>query len=77
MAALILRFGADVDAGRGTRWTALHFAAANGMLDAVEFLVANGANVQAKDGRGRTALSEAARFGRDDVAAVLANHAAR
>src|SRR5690606_2696203 len=55
--ALIDEFGVAVDGGGGCgdRATPLRWAAANGALAAGEALLARGADVRARDGRGDTA----------------------
>ena len=57
------RAGADVNAVNEADFTALHGAAFRGMNEVVEYLVANGADVDARDFRGRTAyrLAEGAK----------------
>ena len=44
----------DVNAKSESGWTVLHSAAGSGNLSLVKYLVENGANVNAKDDRGRT-----------------------
>ena len=52
---LLLEAGADVDAVNEADFTALHGAAFRGLNEVVEYLVANGADIDARDFRGRTA----------------------
>lgn len=55
----LLQSGADVNAPhRGT--LPLHFAARRGEFDIVDMLIARGADIDARDERGRTALMDAA-----------------
>ncbi len=64
--------GADVNARtRDETQTPLHFAAAMAKMKAVEALVKLGADLTAKDSKGRTPLEAAERAGLTDVAAFL------
>lgn len=56
---LLLKAGADINAHAADGQTALHSAAQKGWNKVVSFLVENGASLDAKDGRGRTALDYA------------------
>ena len=49
------RAGADIDAVNEANFTALHGAAFRGMNEVIEYLVENGADIDARDFRGRTA----------------------
>ena len=51
--------------------TALGIAASEGNLDAVQYLVNNGANLRHRDCRGNTALDDASREKREIVASYL------
>ncbi len=51
--------------------TTLHFAALYGQLDIVDALVKKDANVNEKDGDGKTALDYACRYGHEKVAKLL------
>jgi len=53
--------------------TPLHYAAHDGNQSLVELLIANGANVNAKDREGLTSLERARREGRDEIAQLLQN----
>ena len=52
---LLHEAGADIDAVNEANFTALHGAAFRGMNQVIEYLVANGADIDARDFRGRTA----------------------
>ena len=52
---ILLEAGADIDAVNEADFTALHGAAFRGLNEVVEYLVANGADIDARDFRGRTA----------------------
>jgi ankyrin repeat protein len=60
-----------------TAQTLLHFAAFAGHKEMVELLIANGAEVNARDMFGMTPLSQAENGGHGDVAALLRQHGAR
>ena len=47
--------GADINATNEANFTALHGAAFRGMNEVIEYLVAHGADIDARDFRGRTA----------------------
>ena len=53
--AFLHRAGADIDAANEANFTALHGAAFRGMNEVIEYLVENGADIDARDFRGRTA----------------------
>ncbi len=52
---LLHEAGADINAVNEASFTALHGAAFRGMNEVIEYLVANGADIDARDFRGRTA----------------------
>ena len=52
---VLLKAGADIDAVNEADFTALHGAAFRGLNEVVEYLVAQGADIDARDFRGRTA----------------------
>jgi ankyrin repeat protein len=54
---LLVERGADVNGVGQFGWTPLHGAAYQGLNDVIEFLVAKGAKLDAKDGFGQTPLS--------------------
>jgi hypothetical protein len=62
--------GVNVDS-RGNCCTPLFLAAGEGRLDAVRYLLDQGADVKARDERGRTALTEAAFYGNGAVVKEL------
>ncbi len=51
---ILLEAGADVDATNEADFTALHGAAFRGLNEVIEYLVAEGADIDARDFRGRT-----------------------
>ena len=55
--------------------SALHYAAGRGNTEMVELLLRRGADKEAVDGIGKTALDYAVMFGRTDVAEILRNSA--
>lgn len=67
----LLKNGEDVNAGTGTRTTALMAATQAGHPEAVQYLIGNGADINAADGRGNTALIAAVVFGHSDIATFL------
>lgn len=67
---LLLLDQIDVRHGR-VGWSALHVAAAYGKASVVELLLANGAEINALDARGKTPLQLADENGAEDVARLL------
>jgi ankyrin repeat protein len=55
----------------------LHIAAARNQKDLAELLVANGADVNAKDNGGHTPLDWAVNQGNNDIADLLRQHGGR
>jgi ankyrin len=87
---LLLQYGADPNIATANRTTPLMVAAGIGWVEgvttelsakenveAVKLLLDLGADVNAADGDGRTALHGAAHKGRNDVVQILADHGAR
>lgn len=70
VAKLLLARGADVNASADTGYTALHVAAGLGQLEMVDFLLENGADINARDTRG-TPLQAAVLLGDESVVARL------
>ncbi|KAK3264983.1 hypothetical protein CYMTET_26307, partial [Cymbomonas tetramitiformis] len=68
-ARALLEAGAGVNAGTGQR--PFHAAAEKGMVEMVRVLVGEGAEVDAEDGVGRTALTVALAFGQEGAARAL------
>ena len=67
-----IRFGGDVDApGGADRTTALHEAVLRNNTEAVWVLLKYGANVNAVDGLGRTALHDSLLYGRVNITKML------
>jgi hypothetical protein len=67
--------GADVEARCNRGWRPLHDAAFYGHLSVVKELIEErDAEINARDGRGRTALRKARNFNKHDVAAYLIPH---
>lgn len=56
--------------------TVLHFLAVEGFVDGVQFLVASGADVDAVNKFGDTALVDVALLGNREIAEILLNHGA-
>ena len=75
LAELLLRRGVDLNAGAGSN-TALHGAAWFNQAAAAEWLLAHGAQVDARDYEGRTPLDRAREQGHDEVVAALLRHGA-
>jgi ankyrin repeat protein len=78
--ALLLGLGVDVDDAAATGptagYTPLMMAAGNDHLELVEFLIGNGANVDARADDGATALSLAAEENYGEIVALLEKHGA-
>ena len=74
---LLLEHGADVNAARkNNHRTPLHWASINGALGVLRLLLKYGADIEAKDNDGKTALQLAASYGHDEVMKVLREHGA-
>jgi ankyrin repeat protein len=65
-----------VNATDAAGWRPLHLAAANNNLDAIKTLIAQGADVLAGNGEGRTPLSLAQEKNHRETAAFLRRHGA-
>ena len=80
VAAMLQEEGEDkheyVRASDYDRRTALHLAAHRGQLEMCDFLLSNGAQINAEDYLGRTPIQEAALGGHDRVAESLKRHGA-
>ncbi len=82
-ARLLIRHGADVHARRGGQgwpragWTALHYAAAFGMIELIEPLLARGADLNAPDDAGCAPLQAALENLQDLAADMLRRKGAR
>lgn len=75
LAEALLAYGVDVNAGEGGN-TALHGAAQFNRADMVEWLIEHGANINALDYEGKTALTRAVAQNNNEVAEVLRAHGA-
>jgi ankyrin repeat protein len=72
MTELLLKAGSETDAPGGNREkTSLMFAADSGFVDIVYMLLANGANIHARDTKGLTALDWAKISNRSDIVNIL------
>jgi ankyrin repeat protein len=71
LAALLISYGADVNARQHGGWTPLHAAADDGPLTLITLLLDAGADVTAANDYGQTALDLARKNGRTDAAALL------
>lgn len=71
--SMISKFGADKDARDEKGWTALHYAALGGSLEATRALLEAGANPNAPDNMGKTPLHVAAGAGHHSLASALAD----
>jgi ankyrin repeat protein len=75
-AAMLIEFGASVQAKSKAGYTALLLAVLNNQIDAVKTLLAHGANVEDKAPDGTTALNMAVVNAYYDLASVLLDHKA-
>lgn len=64
------------DQANAANWSPLHFAASRGHVDVVEALLGAGADAEARDGNGRTALDVASHNRKSDVVALLRDRSA-
>ena len=81
MCELLRKNGANVNAAltrkNASGWTALHYAAVNGDIDLVNYLVKNGANVNKATAEDSSPLFLANLGGHDDVVKILRNAGAK
>jgi ankyrin repeat protein len=81
MPALFLSLGADIDeaptSGRAEGYTCLMMSARNNHMELVKFLLAEGADINARASDGATALSLAEKDGHGDMASFLKASGAR
>jgi ankyrin repeat protein len=68
---LLLNHGADVNAQKEDRWTALHLAAFNGHVQVVEVLLKRGADPHARTRKGETSFQLASSLGLDRTQIML------
>ncbi|KAF4985886.1 hypothetical protein FDECE_16248 [Fusarium decemcellulare] len=68
---ILVENGVDVKGKGVCEWTALHLAAARGMVNGAKLLVGKGADMEAKDGCGRTPLHLAGKHGHENVVKFL------
>ncbi len=71
MARILLAHQANPNIGGKRGWTMLMEAARGGSLPTVQMLLAHGASVAARSQDGETALGEAERLHRPDIAALI------
>lgn len=77
MVEFLVEQGADVNAAGSDGYTALHFAASEGLLELAQYLIGQGADMNAREiNGGRTALHEAARLGHLDLVRLLVDQGA-
>jgi hypothetical protein len=76
MAAVLLRYNADVDAADDIGYTALISAAFNGHIDVVKLLISNGADHTIRNDENLTASKAAEEMGFPEIATYLASQEA-
>ena len=81
MCELLRKNGANVNAAltrkNASGWTALHYAAVNGDLELVKYLIRHGANINKATAEGSSPLFLANLGGHDDVVKILRNAGAK
>jgi len=81
MCELLRKNGANINAElkrqSALKWTALHYAAANGDAELVKYLIKHGANVNKATGEGSSPLFLAKLGGYDEVVKILKNAGAK
>ena len=81
MCELLTKNGANIHAElkkqSALKWTALHYASANGDAELVKYLIKHGANVNKATGEGSSPLFLAKLGGYDDVVKILKNAGAK
>lgn len=81
MCELLRKNGANINAElkrqSALRWTALHYAAANGDAELVKYLIKHGADVNKATGEGSSPLFLAKLSGYDDIVKILKNAGAK
>ena len=81
MCELLRKNGANIHAElkrqSALKWTALHYASANGDAELVKYLIKHGANVNKATGEGSSPLFLAKLGGYDDVVKILKNAGAK
>ncbi|WP_411849346.1 ankyrin repeat domain-containing protein [Stenotrophomonas sp. LGBM10] len=65
-----------IDAYLNDGWTALTFAAKDGNVSVVNFLIEKGADINKLEGGGNSPLYWAAKYGHEDIVALLLRHGA-
>ncbi|MCC7415707.1 MAG: ankyrin repeat domain-containing protein [Acidobacteria bacterium] len=76
VAALLIGAGADVNAADAGGWRPIHQAAHSGSVDLLKQLIAQGADLDAENGDGKTAYALAQERNHREAAALLRRHAA-
>jgi len=81
MCELLRKNGANINAElkrqSALRWTALHYASANGDAELVKYLIKHGASVNKSTGEGSSPLFLAKLGGYDDIVKILKNAGAK
>ena len=81
MCELLRKNGANVNAAltrkNASGWTALHYAAVNGDIDLVKYLIKHGANINKASAEGSTPLFLAKMGGYNEIVKILRNAGAK